>query len=185
MTELNRKKLAKVHPYELLKKLGLNEPPFDPHEIAKRLGIEIDKTLSVENIEFSGSITNKNNMPQIWVNPLDGDLRQRFTLAHELGHYINDMLSNGKTEIKDTPETLHRGGTSDIREINANNFAGMLLMPKDAIISKANALVDEHPSKSIPAKDFVIEMAKIFHVSKPAMLVRLKKLGIISKSIQV
>lgn len=185
MPSLNPSELSGVTPYELLNRLNLNEPPFNPFEIAQRLNIEVDQTLSFENMGLSGSITNHNGNVKIWINPLDSDVRQRFTLAHELGHYINDILANGDIEIKDTPDTLYRDGTSDVCEVRANNFAGMLLMPKDAVLTKAGELINAAPNQSMPGKEFVSEMAKIFCVSKPAMLVRLKKLELVHQNFHI
>ena len=121
----------------------------------------------------------KDGEVKIWINPLDSEARQRFTLAHELGHYVNDMLLKGNMEIKDTPDTLYRDGTSDAREAKANNFAAMLLMPTNEVFSKARELIESTTNQSIPVKGFTEKMAEQFAVSKTAMFVRLKVLGLI------
>lgn len=185
MTETTHNPLSNISPYELLAQLELSEPPFDPFSIAANLGIEVDNKLSFEKMGLSGSITNDRGNIKIWVNPLDPTPRQRFTLAHELGHYINDILPNGKIEINDTPDTLYRSGASDPCETRANNFAGMLLMPKDAILAEASALIENSPSNSMSAESLVHLLAEKFEVSKAAMLVRLKKLRVISQDFYI
>lgn len=183
---INQRDLINITPYDLHDKLGINSPPYNPFTIAKSLGLEVDQTLDFDNINLSGLISNNNGKIYIWINPLDSDARQRFTLAHELGHYVNDILTaNGPTKITDTPDTLYRNGRSNLCETTANKFAAKLLMPKDDIIGKAKELIDAAPNKTMPTSAFVSKMASIFEVSKGAMLVRLKTLGLVSEGVQI
>ena len=76
---------------------------------------------------------------------------------------------------------MYRSGASNAQEAAANKFAGELLMPKKAIIDKAHSLINKSPDKTMDGDKFITEMSKIFEVSKPAMLVRLKVLRIISQ----
>lgn len=169
---------------ELLEALGYNTPPFDPFQIAKDLGIEVDQSVTTETISRSGSICILDDKARIWVNPFDPDVRQRFTAAHELGHYVNgDLKSN--SSIVDTPDTLYRtDGHSNPCEVKANKFAAQLLMPKKHIYDKAKEIIDQSGG-SVDAGDFIRRMAQFFDVSKPAMLYRLKGFGIISPSYQL
>ncbi|PPB47324.1 ImmA/IrrE family metallo-endopeptidase [Arthrobacter agilis] len=52
--------------------------------------------------------------------------RDRFTIAHELGHYFLHYLQPGMT----TPKSFWRG-ESNRGETQANVFAASLLMPED------------------------------------------------------
>jgi len=173
--------LSKISPYDLLDKLKLSKPPFNPFIIAEKLGLEVDQSLDLSNLNLSGSITNKNGNVKIWINPLDSEGRQRFTLAHELGHYVYDILTDGDQVIQDTPETLYRNNQRHTREYRANDFAGMLLMPKFSIIEEATNLIEASPQQSLPTIKVIEKLAEIFEVSKPAMLVRLKKLNIVDQ----
>ncbi|PCJ17838.1 MAG: hypothetical protein COB02_12275 [Candidatus Cloacimonadota bacterium] len=85
------------------------------------------------------------------------DLRNRFTLAHELGHFILHSKS-GQIKIH-----ARRYGTSQI-EKEANRFAAELLMPKNELEELFNQ------DKS------VCELADIFDVSIVAMNVRIDSL---------
>jgi Zn-dependent peptidase ImmA (M78 family) len=175
-----------ISPADLLKKLGLISPPYNPFEIAKKLKLQVDQKLDFKNVSLSGYISRNNGEMFVWINPLDSDVRQRFTLAHEIGHYVNDFLPDlNLKEIIDTPDTLYRNGNSDIRETAANKFAANLLMPKDDVIEQGNKLIEGTVEKSMSGVDFVSKMAEKFEVSKPAMLVRLKTLGVIQQNFQM
>ena len=83
--------------------------------------------------------------------------RQRFTIAHELGHLVLNIINNEHDEEK-----------------LCNAFAGSLLMPKDAVIKEFG---DSRTSISLfELKAFKME----YKVSLQAILYRLKELGIIS-----
>lgn len=178
MSKINLKELANIPPYELLEKLELDTPPFNPDAVAKKLGLKVVKHLDMESLDVSGKITPDGDKAIIWINPLDCDTRQNFTLAHEIGHFINDLLPNGssKNTITDTPETLYRNGQSAPIERKANDFAAKLLMPKKNILEEGRKLVSQ---SSMGEDEFINRMADIFHVSKPAMTIRLKNLGIL------
>lgn len=178
MGKINLKELANIDPYELLDRLGLNEPPFNPFTIAEKLGLKVVKHLDMESLDVSGTITPEGDKAVIWINPLDCDTRQNFTLAHEIGHFVNDILPNGssKNTITDTPETLYRNGQSAPIERKANDFAAKLLMPKKNILEEGRKLVSQ---SSMGEDEFINIMADIFNVSKPVMTIRLKKLCIL------
>jgi IrrE N-terminal-like domain len=65
----------------------------------------------------------------LWVNGTEPAVRQRFTLAHELGHV---RCAHDLRISVDTFETL-AGKTTDSREIQANAFAAELLAPADGV----------------------------------------------------
>lgn len=183
MTKMTKEQIADVSSAaDLLKELDYNTPPFNPFQIAQDLGIEVDQSVTTDTISRSGSICIVDSKPRIWVNPFDPDVRQRFTAAHELGHYINgDLESN--SSIVDTPDTLYRtDGHSNPCEVRANKFAAELLMPKSHIYEQARKIIDQSENQSICAEIFIDKMARLFNVSKPAMLYRLKGFGIISSS---
>ena len=97
--------------------------------------IDLDKILKALNIrvkegfynDHSGQIDSDNRI--IYLNSMELDARQRFTIAHEIGHYAlnHDGISN---RLKN-PEDI---ATVDIaKERSANQFAAELLMPKKLI----------------------------------------------------
>lgn len=102
----------------------------------------------------------------IRVNRHEVKYRQRFTIAHEISHYLlhrDHIGSNGLVE-----DLLYRSSLSDAREIQANRLAADILMPafqvKRAI---ENTLTSDRDR-------LVIELASIFDVSEAAMRIRLQ-----------
>lgn len=150
--------------------------PIDPVELAKRFGIEVYKAEfeTLKNDTISGLIRVKDNDITIYVNKADSILRQRFTIAHELGHYFMHI---NKIKNKGINIDMHRktGYTSLIPdEIDANKFAAALLMPKKIVneyYKKVNYIGMD--------KEFIVDwLSSQFKVSKQAMIFRMKNLGI-------
>ena len=99
----------------------------------------------------------------IVVNANEPEERQRFTAAHELGHYFmhRNVLHIGG-EIKDR-YILKAEGMSDEKEVEANEFAGAFLMPLDKVFEAMKL-----------GKTSVESLASHFRVSVIAMANRLK-----------
>ena len=100
----------------------------------------------------------------IRVNRHDIPERQRFTVAHELGHFLlhRDQIGRG---IED--DVLFRSRLSDWREAEANRIAADILMP-EALIKEAY-----REAKSIGVEDISAYLARQFDVSEAAMKIRL------------
>lgn len=105
--------------------------PVDPVAIARKLGIPtVDHALPQD---ISGALVKTETMsyPMILVEKSEPDVRKRFTIAHELGHYIyNTMIlalyNYKKIDCRSTrPEVMR-----EKEEVFANNFAASLLMPE-------------------------------------------------------
>lgn len=101
----------------------------------------------------------------LWVNGTQAAVRQRFTLAHELGHVR--CGHDGRVAV-DTVETL-AGRTTDSLEVQANAFAAELLAPADGV----RAAVEGGASL-----DDVVLVAARFGISTIAALYRLRSLGL-------
>ena len=123
------------------------------------------------------------------MNPIDSTNRQRFTMAHELAHLVNDIIPNIGSEnennkFHDTSTSLKRDGRQDPVEFRANEFAAQLLMPSDFISAEASKIINEYKSvhgekAKIPKDDFIAQISDVFQVSNQAMKIRLTRLGII------
>jgi len=104
--------------------------------------------LDWDKLGYDGMIyLNKENEPEIWINPIKPLNRQKFTLAHEIGHLANDVLPHldkFKDPIRDDYTTLQRGGYHSFKEINANKFAAQLLMPKDMILKNGLEVLEQY-----------------------------------------
>ncbi|EKO3466648.1 ImmA/IrrE family metallo-endopeptidase [Vibrio fluvialis] len=110
---------------DIAKENSVATTPLDLPSLCHVLGIGI-KYIPLEN-NISGKLHHDGSRWVINVNSLHHPRRQRFTIAHELGHYFLHRGSQDKYE--DT--TFHRGKDYSQKELEADNFAGALLMPKD------------------------------------------------------
>ena len=135
--------------------------PIDPAAIASKMGIAV---LANPNFTASGHyVPGKDSQPPlITYKSSESKVRQRFTVAHELGHHV---MGHGERD-RDTPEQFSMG-YHDPFEVDANRFAAHLLMP-DQIV---NALIRVRGIRSVET------LAHMFGVSKVAMRFRLKELG--------
>lgn len=173
---------ANMRSKDILKKLEYTTAPFDPFEIANKMGVKVDTTLDWEKVEKikDGQILVSNGEPIIWINPLRPENRKKFTLAHELGHLVYDVLPNFEKNADTQNNNLikhYRNDNQGPIETRANSFAAGLLMPIFAI----NDAVKEISKKDPEAKtdDYINGLASIFEVSKQAVIIRLKSLGVI------
>lgn len=149
---------------------GLRQFPIDPIAISSWLGLSAEEA-TFERNDVAGMIDPKEK--RIIVAEGDSNTRKRFSIAHEIGHYI--LHYNGM-EGKTFPDTedyhvSYRDNIStqgfDMAEIEANFFAANLLMPADEVCKQWN----NHHSVSF--------LADFFWVSKTAMRYRLAYLGCI------
>lgn len=131
--------------------------------------------LKSENLEnnISGLLVIKNGISHIVYNSKDLPQRQRFTIAHELGHYF---LHKDSLIFVDTDKVLYRNDESKKgeykKEIEANSFSASLLMPESFIIEEINSL-----NRDYLRIDDIEILAKKFKVSVQAMSFRLSNLG--------
>ena len=112
--------------------------------------------------DISGKLEMKDDMWVMTVNSKHPSVRQRFTLGHELGHYLNHRKS--AKSFCDT--VFFRSNQKSSMEYMADQFAARLLMPESDIESLFKSGVNT-----------VKEMASNFDVSLEAMKYRLEQLG--------
>ena len=141
-------------------KISNKQPISDLTNIFENLGIVIIHIKNPDErfTDFDGLSEFVNNIPVIVI--LDGikdGARQRFTIAHELGH----LLLNIKDEELD-------------EEKLCNRFASALLMPKEAVINEFG--LSRNHINFFELTAFKLE----FKVSYTAIAYRLKDLNIIS-----
>ena len=148
--------------------------PVRIERIAKIHGIRI--RYEPLDDELSGMIFFKHNQAVIGVNAHHSPNRQRYTIAHELGHFFlhADILREG-AHVDTVITMLNRDqdaalGTINI-EIEANQFAAELLMPRHMIDNYLRA--EGLGSAAVSDEAVVGSMAKAFKVSTAAMAIRL------------
>jgi hypothetical protein len=138
--------------------------PVDVIGIARELGVNVWAMHSMSpNISgkiFRDSLNGGTSGFSIAVNANDSPLRQRFTIAHEIAHFI---LHRAQLEAGDLiDDTMYRSGLSTAEEVAANRLAAQILMPMELIQKLISQGVND-----------VQSLAVRFQVSLPAMKIRL------------
>jgi Zn-dependent peptidase ImmA (M78 family) len=137
----------------------------DVVRLPSMLGIKLHYAFLSDGI--SGMIEKIGESFQLTLNANDPYTRQRFTLAHELGHYmlhrhlIGDGVDDDRAYRSTDVGKYHNTAIGPKEETEANRFAANLLMPRLAI--------NEHWSKEGAT---VSQMAQLFEVSEHAMSIR-------------
>jgi len=156
---------------EILQEFAVKRPPIAVDKIAKKLGILLCPLPADDDI--SGAIIRKDHHVVIAVNPAHHMNRQRFTIAHELGHYF---FHEGLEEHVDQNFRVAWRNTDSSKAVNwfeveANRFAASLLIPTRFLQNDLNTL------ETLDSRTLVL-LAKKYIVSPEAMKIRLSQLGI-------
>ena len=165
---------AREHARALVEKLGLKAPPVPVEKVAKGLGVKIE--YNPFDDELSGMAFLRDGKPIIGVNSNHHPNRQRFTIAHELGHIMLHrsrldavvMVDKSKNFL---PRDSNSAEGTDPVEIQANAFASELLMPAQLVRK-----VLSESQRDLNDDEYLIALAKRFRVSLPAFQFRLEQL---------
>jgi Zn-dependent peptidase ImmA (M78 family) len=117
--------------------------------------------------DVAGACSRRPGGALLWVNGGQFKPRQRFTLAHELGHAWCEH--DGRLDV-DTLATIG-GGTTDPLEIQANAFAAEFLVPRAGM----EDVIDGEPTL-----EEVVIISAHYGVSAPMVVYRLKQLRLAS-----
>ncbi|MEV6525923.1 ImmA/IrrE family metallo-endopeptidase [Longispora sp. NPDC051575] len=114
----------------------------------------------------------------IGVNTATSPRRQRFTIAHELGHLLlhDDPLITDYSVLVGMRDENSSLGTHR-QEVEANGFAAAILMPQDLIFVE---LKRELEVGADSRDELIARLARTFDVSTEAMGYRLVNLSIIT-----
>jgi len=160
---------------KLLDEQRIQKPPVPVEEFAKRLGAEI--RYSPLEGEISGMVFRHEDQVIIGVNSLHHPNRQRFTIAHEIGHML--LHKGVEVHVDRTFRINLRDDVSsqavDPEEIEANRFAAELLMPEHMLIGDLKGRVIDFENE-----DDLRRLAAKYRVSLQALTFRLINLGLIS-----
>ena len=121
------------------------EVPVRVGALAKALGLEV--VLATLPMNISGMIQPRDDGFVIKVNRFEPKERQRFTIAHEVAHFLlhKNRILHGVTD-----SVLYRSRLSSALEAEANRLAADILMPREAV-RRALALED-HISDDVIAR---------------------------------
>jgi Zn-dependent peptidase ImmA (M78 family)/transcriptional regulator with XRE-family HTH domain len=144
---------------------GAIEPPIDVLMLASDLGVRVIEWDFSEAVD--GLIIQLPDGPAIGLRYDQFPQRKRFTVAHELGHYVLRHHATFHVDYADVGGTAGDSPTYNWRhEREANDFAANLLMPADAVRRRHNK------------GSSVSSLSSVFDVSKQAMGFRLAALGL-------
>jgi Zn-dependent peptidase ImmA (M78 family) len=134
--------------------------PVDPVAIAQAAGVRV--FMNPDMGRYAGWFYDHEGVPTIEYNGKDPLVRQRFTIAHELGHFA---MAHG-ARPRDAAEAFSLANYDPV-ETDANKFAAELLMPSAVV----NGMIRTHDITNLDV------LAAMFNTSGVAMKYRLKNLG--------
>jgi Zn-dependent peptidase ImmA (M78 family) len=161
---------------EVLERFKVTEPPVVVEELAAFLGAEIRRRPNSPDI--AGLLYREGSAVIIGVNADDAEVRQRFTIAHEIGHlqlHKRETFFVDRTYRAASKDSTVFGDAAQERE--ANWFAAELLMPEDMIHRVANDLLK---ARWMTDDALVEALSQRFRVSRQAMAFRLLNLGVVN-----
>lgn len=164
---------AENEAYHLLSEAGVHSAPVDLELLADKLGVQI----WYEDLEddVSGFLTVDRNKAVAVINSNHHANRQRFTIAHELGHFCLHAKQSGESLFIDKGYSVHhrdnRSSLGTVRsEREANLFASVLLMPEYLIMEEIDKegydFFDESDTYSLARKFGVSEQALGFRLAR-------------------
>lgn len=166
---------------QLLSRCNVVQAPVPVERIAQEVGAIVSyQPFDAEDI--SGLLYRAAGAsPIIGVNSANTKVRQRFTIAHELGHLC---LHEGRDLIFERLVRVNfRDATSSTatneEEIEANRFAAELLMPASLLEQGLRLLIEGKPTSDA---ELIQRLARRFAVSQQAMEYRLATLGMLTVS---
>lgn len=147
----------------------LSECPVKLGSLARALGVDIKVSSMPTGV--SGQISREGDRYVIRVNRNDARERQRFTIGHELSHFLLHRAVIDASPDGITDNVLYRSGAPESIEYEANRLAADLVMPIDHV---QQVLRDDF--RGIVNDAAIESLADTFEVSKAAMEIRLSTL---------
>lgn len=160
---------------QLLEAHGIEVAPVPVEVIALALGIRVQYEPAED--ELSGFLLRDLSRQKaiIGVNDRHSNNRQRFTIAHELGHYLlheqEKLHVDRRFQIQLRDDNSSKGESEEEKE--ANLFAAELLMPMHFIHKDLEAI----EALDLEDDSLIFGLAKKYEVSTQAMTFRLAYLG--------
>lgn len=161
---------------QLLNQSNIKKPPVKVENIAKFLGIKISFRPYKGNSDISGILIRDASQVVIGVNAKHHEHRQRFSVAHEIGHYLlheGDQVfvdREYKVNFRDSNSSL---GTN-LQEVEANFFASLILIPEDFLINDLKKYeIDIETSDQI--EQLAKDLSEKYNVSPTSMMLRLSQ----------
>ena len=181
---------------------GYDDGQVDLHKICEELSIDLAMSASPCDTQHEHEILGRADFAnkQIVIYAHGNRKRERFTLAHEIGHfYLNhDKFLRSETTVKQdlvVDERETKGNLINRMEYQANMFASHLLLPKFNLVRKVQELrieldirdrghgyifVDNQPQNLSNYYLLLEATSEFFNTSSQVIEIRLKNLGCIT-----
>jgi len=152
--------------------------PVPIHLVAQRLNLTLEAAALGDKV--SGMLVVQGDQGAIGYNSAHARVRQRFTISHEIAHYLLHARRSGKAQLFiDRHVAFRRDEQSSTgvnrEEIEANQLGAALLMPRGLVqqeVRSQNLDLDDNEAIEL--------LAKRFQVSTAAMSNRLQNLRILA-----
>lgn len=153
--------------------------PVPIETLVERLGIRQGRKQQNSTTAVGFTIRNSLGDITLGVNTAHGRARQRFALAHALGHALMDERDLILCHAVRAASGLPAGSTATMaQERAANRFAAELLMPENAVMREVDTWVGDK-SAGTDRERLVNDLHKLFGVTVEAMAHRLVDLAVI------
>ena len=176
MIETRRSGQLQQYINQLLQLVGVREPPVPVEQVAQLRGARI-RYVAFDG-ELAGLLFEEQGQIIIGVNMSHPKTRQRFTIAHELGHlelhHLHAFHIDRNFRAVSTGKADGAGQASSGTETEANAFAAELLMPATLLLADVRGYTLDYEGDALLAR-----LAERYLVSPQAMLLRLTALGIV------
>lgn len=185
--------IKEIKAAKLLKEVGISALPIPVEQIAYHLNIKVQ--YAAFDDDLSGLIYREETddgeeiTTVIGINSAHPPRRRRFSLAHEIGHFVLGHLKKAEFEtlhIDRKFACLPRNGRSsegtNSLEIEANGFAAALLMPAKQLREDFKKFkADSIECFDYEDDELASALAKRYNVSLQAMIIRLTRLALIEE----
>jgi Zn-dependent peptidase ImmA (M78 family) len=162
---------------QILRSTDTYRAPVPIEVVAHRLKLRTEAAVLGENV--SGMLVVEDNQGAIGYNSTHARVRQRFTIAHEIAHFVLHLKKNHKSQVFIDKYVVfrrddHSSEGNDQEEVEANRLGAALLMPETLVrkeIRKHDLDLDDDEAVGF--------LAKKFQVSSAAMTNRLVNLRLL------
>ena len=162
---------------QILRDCGAYRVPVPIDLVAQHFNLKMEASGLADDI--SGVLVVENKRGAIGYNAMHASVRQRYTVPHEIGHYVLHVKKSPHSRLFIDRYVAYRrddhASTGNEREeVEANAFAAALLMPARLVreeIKKHDFDLDDEEDLNA--------LAKRFNVSASAMSYRLVNLGLL------
>jgi Zn-dependent peptidase ImmA (M78 family) len=159
----------------ILAKAKITAPPVPVQDIARSFGIVV--RFGPLPDDLSGFLVHEDGKTIVGVNSRQAKPRQTFTLAHELGHFVLHPSMNFVDRKFMYFRDQKSAAATDVREIQANEFAACILMPERFIQGHLRGRTVD-----LEDEEFVAALARRFGVSSQALTYRLINLNVANQA---